>query len=189
LIFFQALFSSAFFPVGADAPSSTSVSFTYWIARQTVPLQTPYSAAIPVRHSRKYFKAMYSLSSAVSLRGSLPFLCNASNSFWRINSCSFGYYTISCVINKSNIKAIFTSPNTPACASPPYGGSAYATARSFRYAPFPRHTPPAFCLPWSLLLKAFIRTAKTSSNRRFATAGYLRDTPRLCAFDKELTIS
>jgi hypothetical protein len=42
------------------------------------------------------------------------------------------------------------------------GGSGFRVARSFRYAPFPRHTPPTFLQPWSLLRKALIRAAKTS---------------------------
>jgi hypothetical protein len=69
-------------------PSFTRVSSTYWIARQTVLLQTPYSAAIRsiVRYSRRYFRVLYRLSSGVNLGCLPPFLCNASNSFWRIDS-------------------------------------------------------------------------------------------------------
>ncbi|MDR1073051.1 MAG: hypothetical protein LBL45_05170, partial [Treponema sp.] len=37
--------SSAFFPGGANAPSSISVSSTHWIAKRTAFLQTPHSAA------------------------------------------------------------------------------------------------------------------------------------------------
>jgi hypothetical protein len=39
-----------------------------------------------VRYFRKYFRVLYRLSSAVNLGGLPPFLCNASNSFWRIKS-------------------------------------------------------------------------------------------------------
>ena len=42
------------------------------------------------------------------------------------------------------------------------GGSGLRSARSFRYAPFPRLTAPTFCKPWSLLRKALIRVCKTS---------------------------
>jgi hypothetical protein len=45
-------------------------------------------------------------------------------------------------------KAAATSHNRIVYASPPVGGSGYVLARSFRYAPFPRHTPPTFCRPW-----------------------------------------
>jgi hypothetical protein len=41
-------------------------------------------------------------------------------------------------------------------------GSASATARSFRYAPFPRRCSGTVCRPWSLLRKALIRAAKPS---------------------------
>jgi hypothetical protein len=59
-------------------------------------------------------------------------------------------------------KAEKTSPNRSVSASPPVGGSGFRVARSFRYAPFPRHTPPTFYQPWSLLRKALIRAGKTS---------------------------
>jgi hypothetical protein len=55
-----------------------------------------------------------------------------------------------------------TSHNRTVYASPPVGGSASATARSFRYAPFPRRCSGTFCQPWSLLRKALIRAGKTS---------------------------
>jgi hypothetical protein len=55
-----------------------------------------------------------------------------------------------------------TSHNRPVCASPLVGGSASATARSFRRAPFPRRCSGTVCRPWSLLRKALIRAAKPS---------------------------
>jgi hypothetical protein len=61
-----------------------------------------------------------------------------------------------------------TAHNRTVYASPPVGGSASATARSLRYAPFPRHCSGTFCQPWSLLRKALIRAGKTSQ-----TAGTL----------------
>jgi hypothetical protein len=61
-----------------------------------------------------------------------------------------------------------TAHNRSVNASPPVGGSGFRVARSLRFAPFPRHTPPTFCQPWSLLRKALIRAGKTSS-----TAGTL----------------
>jgi hypothetical protein len=50
-------------------------------------------------------------------------------------------------INLKKIKKAQTAHNRPVYASPPYGGSASATARSFRYAPFPRHCSGAFWPP------------------------------------------
>jgi CBS domain containing-hemolysin-like protein len=55
-----------------------------------------------------------------------------------------------------------TAYNRSVCASGPKGPSGFRVPRSFRYAPFPRHTPPTFCQPWSLLRKALIRAGKTS---------------------------
>jgi hypothetical protein len=40
-----------------------------------------------------------------------------------------------------------TAYNRTVYASPPVGGSASATARSFRYAPFPRRCSGTFCPP------------------------------------------
>jgi hypothetical protein len=37
-----------------------------------------------------------------------------------------------------------TAHNRTVYASPPVGGSGFRVARSFRYAPFPRHTSPTF---------------------------------------------
>jgi hypothetical protein len=61
-----------------------------------------------------------------------------------------------------------TAHNRPVYASPPVGGSASATARSFHCAPFPRRCSGTFCQPWPLLRKALIRAGKTSQ-----TAGTL----------------
>jgi hypothetical protein len=79
---------STLFPGNANVPSSTNVSSTHWIARQTVPLHTPYSAAMLsiVRYSLKYFKVTHNLFSGVSLGGFPPFLCIALNSFCRTDS-------------------------------------------------------------------------------------------------------
>jgi hypothetical protein len=55
-----------------------------------------------------------------------------------------------------------TAHNRTVYASPPVGGSGFQSARSLRYAPFPRLLPPTFLLPWSLLRKALIRATKTS---------------------------
>jgi hypothetical protein len=41
-----------------------------------------------------------------------------------------------------------TSHNRSVYASPPVGGSASATARSFRFAPFSRRCSGTFCRPW-----------------------------------------
>jgi hypothetical protein len=41
-----------------------------------------------------------------------------------------------------------TAPNRTVCASGPYGPSASAMARSFRYASFPRHCSGTVCRPW-----------------------------------------
>jgi hypothetical protein len=55
-----------------------------------------------------------------------------------------------------------TSHNRTVYASPPVGGLASATARSLRYASFPRRCSGTFCQPWSLLRKALIRADKLS---------------------------
>ena len=54
------------------------------------------------------------------------------------------------------------SHNRSVCASPPVGGSASVTARSFRFAPFPRRCSGTVCQPWPLLRKALIRAGKPS---------------------------
>jgi hypothetical protein len=63
-----------------------------------------------------------------------------------------------------------TAHNRSVYASPPVGSSGFRVARSFRYAPFPRHCSGTVCRPWSLLRKALIRAAKP-----FHTAGTLYD--------------
>jgi hypothetical protein len=65
-----------------------------------------------------------------------------------------------------------TAYNRTVYASPPVGGSASTTARSLRFAPFPRRCSGTFCQPWSLLRKALIRAGKTSH-----TAGTLGEIP------------
>jgi hypothetical protein len=74
------------------------------------------------------------------------------------------------LLNKCIIKIIVkkimgygaTAHNRSVYASPPYGGSGFQSARSFRYATLPRLLPPTFLQPWSLLRKALIRAAKMS---------------------------
>jgi hypothetical protein len=53
-------------------------------------------------------------------------------------------------IKKINHKIIVYAPtahNRTVYASPPVGGSGFRSARSFRYAPIPRLTPPTFWPP------------------------------------------
>jgi hypothetical protein len=47
----------------------------------------------------------------------------------------------------SSGKQFFCKFNRIVYASPPYDGSGYGFARSFRYAPFPRKTSATFCPP------------------------------------------
>jgi hypothetical protein len=51
-------------------------------------------------------------------------------------------------IGKRKYKVRPTAHNRTVCASGPDGPSASAMARSFRYAPFPRHYSGTVCRPW-----------------------------------------
>jgi hypothetical protein len=74
-------------------------------------------------------------------------------------------------------RAFQTSHNGTVYASPPVGGSASATARSFRYAPFPRPVAPAHFVGPGNATHFLIRAAKTSQ-----TAG------TLCAMCPEILL-
>jgi hypothetical protein len=53
------------------------------------------------------------------------------------------------IIYTKKMKAEKTAHNRTVSASPPVCGSASTTARSFRYASFPRRCSGTFCQPWS----------------------------------------
>jgi hypothetical protein len=54
-----------------------------------------------------------------------------------------------------------TSPNRTVYAAPADGGRGFRSARSLRFAPFPRLTPAQFASP-GLASQALIRAGKTS---------------------------
>jgi hypothetical protein len=55
-----------------------------------------------------------------------------------------------------------TAHNRTVCVPLPSVAPGFRSARSLRYAPFPRLPPPTVCQPWSLLRKALIRAVKPS---------------------------